>query len=244
MSPADISTSMALERLATLCRHHVQPCIARPSLNPGGALDERVTAGLTWLVEAIKADLAVLSARRTREMTEFAAKDAERRAKAKADYEAFKAREAAAAGGNPSVAVDASKTASAEAPAKPTAAPPAPAAVPTCTVCKSRPAVRKSAAAKWQPVCQTCNDELEGKGKPAVSDAPASPPVSGAAAVPTAVASPSTDAAPLTCDVCHRSPATTRVAVAPGITPRAVLARMRRWRRRSGPWRPRTGRPS
>lgn len=235
LSEVELAQGMGLDKLASLCRHHISGCIAKASLN-GGTIDARIFDGLQWLIGAIATDYEPLNARRTKEMAEFAAADAERRRK---QAEAFvkrqeekaaaaKAAAAAAASGVGAVASGASTGStepSVQSPAAVPAAEPsavsvdsaaaaagaaastaphatptegasvaspaaetsasastsaaaaasagvtivAPAkqqpvfkpAAPTCSVCKEAPAVRRCAAAAWNPVCAQCGDKLD-----------------------------------------------------------------------------------
>lgn len=199
---------MKLDKLATLCRHHVQAIIAKPIAN-GGIFDERIMSGLQWLVDAIGSDLSSLHLRREREMKIAATAEAERKAKARADYEARKAaREAAAAAAaatvGPVAGAQSSSTGGGTGATPPAAVPAAvaeqpkkPAPVIVCTSCKVNPAAKRCAASGWQAVCMPCADRLEGKVSGA--DAAVNPSSEGTAAdaVASATASATASAAPL-----------------------------------------------
>jgi hypothetical protein len=93
--------------------------------------DDRILAGLQWLVEAVRSDYHNLTLRRGEEMKAQEKEEAARKAEAKKEKPAAPTADANAA--------------------------------PACVLCKTAPAVRRSAAAGWQAVCESCGKAAEDK---------------------------------------------------------------------------------
>ncbi|GMF12364.1 unnamed protein product [Phytophthora lilii] len=148
-----------LLRLNKFPSSKIVPCIAKPAVN-GGAVDERLEAGLQWLFDEVHETFDTLHERVQRDLVLKKKLDQQRREEQRARVSRWKEERELnqMRGHDKPCAEDQVKDskANADTPEE---------AVIYCSNCSTAPAVTKCAASKWMPVCEACVTTLRSQNQ-------------------------------------------------------------------------------
>ncbi|OWZ23721.1 ADP-ribosylation factor protein [Phytophthora megakarya] len=128
----------------------ITPCIAKPAVF-GGAVDERMEAGLQWLFDQVHKEFDTLNDRVQRDLALKKKLDQQRREEQRVRVSRWKEeRELSQMRKHDKISAEEQSS-----PSK-TAADTPEESVIYCSNCSTAPAVTKCAASKWMPVCEAC----------------------------------------------------------------------------------------
>ncbi|KAE9327688.1 hypothetical protein PF008_g16332 [Phytophthora fragariae] len=161
----DHADAIAVQEMQNLLRlnkfpsSNIVPCIAKPAVN-GGAVDDRLEAGLQWLFDQVHNDFDVLHERVQRDLVEKKKLDHQRREEQRARVSRWKEereQNQMRIHDKPSIEEQFSST-------LPTTARPEETVI-YCSNCSTAPAATKCAASKWMPVCGECATALRSQNQ-------------------------------------------------------------------------------
>ncbi|KAE9356001.1 hypothetical protein PR003_g2542 [Phytophthora rubi] len=159
---ADAITEQEMQSLLRLNKFpssKIVPCIAKPAVN-GGAVDERLEAGLQWLFDQVHNDFDALHERVQRDLVQKKKLDQQRREEQRARVSRWKEereQNQMRTHDKPSIEEQSSSTPSTTARPEET--------VIYCSNCSTAPAATKCAASKWMPVCEECATALRSQNQ-------------------------------------------------------------------------------